>query len=91
MADWAAFDAAFSTVLSATTIIYAGIHALAALVWLGRSRVRWVLLTTLPLAAWLVVVWAAYERGDAPGWQLVLLALVAAALSLTRRRLLART
>lgn len=90
LADWAAIDAWFSTVVAGGAVLYALVHAIAVLLWWRLGQIGPLLLTTLPLAGLLLVVWVAYERTDVPGWQLVVVGLLAAATSYASRRRIAR-
>lgn len=88
MADWAAMDAALSTVVAIALVVVAGLHALAAVAWFGNPANRWVLVMPLTIAAYLVLVWVSYARTDLVGWQVVVTGIAAATASLTigRRR-----
>jgi len=79
--DWAALDAAYSTFVAAGIVVVAGLHVLAALAWFGNPSNRWVLATSLPLAAYLIIVWFARDRTDLVGWQLVVTGVAAAIVS----------
>lgn len=86
LADWAALDAWFSTVVAAGAVLFALVHAIAAVLWWRLGQIGPLLLTTLPLAGVLLLVWVAYERTDVPGWQVVVFGLLAAATSYASRR-----
>jgi hypothetical protein len=79
--EWAAMDAAFATFVAAGIVLVAGLHVLAALAWFGNPTNRWVMATSLPLAAYLIVVWFGYDRTDLVGWQLVVTGVMAAVVS----------
>jgi hypothetical protein len=80
-ADWAYFDALFSTAMSIAIVGFAIVHVLAALAWFGDPRYRWTLATTLPVAALVGLVWLAVGFETLPGWTVVVTALLAAAAS----------
>ena len=61
--------------------LVAGLHALAAIAWFGDPSNRWAMATSLPLPAYLMVVWFAYGRTDLVGWQLVVTGVAAGVVS----------
>jgi hypothetical protein len=80
-ADWAAFDAAFMTLLAITIAAYAACHEMVTVSFWKNGFSRGVLWMTLPLAGFLLLAWVVAQRSDAPGWQVFALALLAAGLS----------
>jgi len=79
--EWAALDPAFATFVAAGIVLIAGLHVLAALAWFGNPSNRWVVATSLPLPAYLILMWFARDGTDLVGWQLVVTGAAAAMVS----------
>jgi hypothetical protein len=79
------------TLLAITIAAYAACHAIVTISSWKGGPYRWNLGTMLPLAAILLLAWVVYERPDVPGWQVFVLALLAALLTALAERRAARS
>ncbi len=73
------------SLLAAATVLYAAVHLVALRAWWRGDGLGRALATTLPWAGLLALSWVVYQRTDAPGWQVLVLALVAAVSTLAAR------